>query len=152
MIMSIAGEARFQAGLQLYLKRHAYANAESEDLWEALEEEVELGEGMALPHFARAWTQQEGHPLLTVALDADKGALSVAQERFLYLHEEETEAQRGELWPVFVTYFSDLDGEPKSFWLNDSSKTHRSQPTRSLGRKGGRWTCQRIPASRGPPG
>ena len=38
MLHNYIGDDLFRKGMEIYLKRHAYANAFTEDLWEALEE------------------------------------------------------------------------------------------------------------------
>ena len=52
----------FSKGLCIYLKRHAYKNASTEDLWKALEE----SSGQPVGTIMRHWTQQMGYPIVTV--------------------------------------------------------------------------------------
>lgn len=48
--------------LLLILKKHAYSNAKTEDLWAALEE----GSGEPVNKLMNSWTQQKGYPVVSV--------------------------------------------------------------------------------------
>jgi aminopeptidase N len=65
----------------LYLTRHAYANAETVDLWEALEEVS----GKPVKKMMAGYTRQPGYPVLLVKSQEKKGTLSLdlQQKRFL---------------------------------------------------------------------
>ena len=56
MLRAWLGEKEFQAGLQLYLKRHSYSNAQTDDLWRALEEAT----GQPVGKVANNWTKLMG--------------------------------------------------------------------------------------------
>lgn len=82
MIYAVLGHANFQKGLQIYMKRHAYSNTRTADLWRAWEEAsgVEVGKLMS------SWTLQMGCPLVSVkeaTWGADKVTLAVEQSWFL---------------------------------------------------------------------
>ncbi|OGE30746.1 hypothetical protein A3C59_03455 [Candidatus Daviesbacteria bacterium RIFCSPHIGHO2_02_FULL_36_13] len=62
MLWKYLGEKDFRDGLRHYLKRHAYANASTEDLWKALEEVS----GKPVGKIMANWTSKPGHPLVTV--------------------------------------------------------------------------------------
>lgn len=62
MLNSYLGPDKFQAGLQNYLKKHAYKNTDTIDLWTALEETSK----MPVVSFMSKWTNQSGFPILTV--------------------------------------------------------------------------------------
>jgi aminopeptidase N len=59
------------------LKKHAYGNATTEDLWNALSDAsgVRVRDNMAL------WIQEVGYPVLTVAEEID--GIGVEQSRFI---------------------------------------------------------------------
>ncbi|KAA6372981.1 MAG: putative Aminopeptidase 2, partial [Streblomastix strix] len=63
MMFNFIGEESFKVGFTNYLKKHAYKNAVSTDLWEALAESSGFKE---LPQMMQSWTQQEGFPLVSV--------------------------------------------------------------------------------------
>jgi len=80
MLESYLGPAEFRAGVQMYIKRHAEANAVAADLWKALEE----ASGQPVAQIAKAWIKQPGFPLVTLSTESRRDAtdLHVKQERF----------------------------------------------------------------------
>ena len=63
MLASYVGEDDFRRGLQVYLRRHQYGNASTEDLWQALAEES----GKPVKAVMDTWTKQSGYPVLSVS-------------------------------------------------------------------------------------
>lgn len=51
-----------QRSLASYIKKHAYSNAKTEDLWAALEE----GSGEPVKKLMTTWTKQMGYPVVSV--------------------------------------------------------------------------------------
>ncbi len=92
MIANIVGAENFRDGLRVYLKRHAYKNTTTQDLWRALSETSNINVG----EFMSPWTRQTGFPYIVAEQHGDK--LRVRQQRFLVSGEEELESQ----WPVFL--------------------------------------------------
>jgi puromycin-sensitive aminopeptidase len=82
MLEQYLGADAFREGIRLYLRRHAYGNAETTDLWDALE--------AAAQRPARAlmdsWIFQPGYPLIDI--DKDASGLVFAQRIFRYLQDE----------------------------------------------------------------
>ncbi len=76
MLAAYLGAEVFRRGLQRYLERHQYANATTEDLWQALSEES----GKPVKHIMDTWTKQTGYPLLSVEMDG--GGVGLHQTRF----------------------------------------------------------------------
>ncbi len=76
MIESYVGEKDFQKGLSLYLKTHKFGNAETEDLWSALEKVSKKPVGKIMKN----WTSKPGYPLVSVEKKGD--ILEVKQARF----------------------------------------------------------------------
>src|SRR5262249_43402566 len=86
----VIGETAFRDGLRLYLKEHAYANAEWSDLVHAFER----ASGRKLARFAESWIQQRGMPRVTVDWPCEGGKLrrvTLAQENVL---------GESTLWPI----------------------------------------------------
>ncbi|GAC1422748.1 MAG: M1 family metallopeptidase [Candidatus Velthaea sp.] len=82
MLESYLGEATFRRGIRAYIAAHKYSNSTTADLWKALE----ASSGKPVAQIARAWTEQSGFPLVTVAATcaADgRRTLALAQKRFL---------------------------------------------------------------------
>ncbi|KAJ3562442.1 hypothetical protein NPX13_g8566 [Xylaria arbuscula] len=77
MLVNHLGEKTFLKGVGAYLRKHAYGNAKTEFLWEALSE----ASGTNVPELMGNWIEKIGHPLVTVA--EEPGQISIKQNRFL---------------------------------------------------------------------
>lgn len=73
------GNERFRQGLNLYLKTHQYSNAETADLWRALQDYAP--DGVDVGTVMDSWTRQMGFPLVTV--NRTESGFTVTQKRFL---------------------------------------------------------------------
>ncbi|HEV8308359.1 MAG TPA: M1 family metallopeptidase, partial [Methylomirabilota bacterium] len=102
MLEQHLGPETFRDGVRLYLNRHAYANAETTDLWRALGDAGRL----PIPDVMDAWVFRPGYPLVSV--EADGPRLRLGQRRFTYL---EPDAAESGLWRVPVTIRAALDGQ-----------------------------------------
>lgn len=91
MLNKYLGDDDFRDGLRVYLKRHAYGNTDTVDLWAAWEEVS----GKPVTTFMRAWTQQSGYPIVHADVQAD--ALTLSQERF-YLNPAAN--KQAATWPI----------------------------------------------------
>lgn len=101
MLHGYLGEQAFRDGLRHYLKRHAYSNASTRDLWASLEEVS----GKPVKQFMHAWTTLPGFPLVSVAKTKD--GLRLSQERFYMQKPAERDGFR---WPVpLLTQISDME-------------------------------------------
>ncbi|RKP04556.1 peptidase family M1-domain-containing protein [Thamnocephalis sphaerospora] len=78
MLSNYMGRDTFLAGIRRYLKRHAFANASTDDLWRALSEES----GLDISEFMTLWTRRIGYPVLTIT-NSDENTFTVRQNRFL---------------------------------------------------------------------
>jgi len=77
MLAKYLGEDVFLKGVSNYLKKHAYSNTKTDDLWKALSG----ASGKDVVRLMQTWTKKIGYPVVTVTEKAD--ALSVRQNRFL---------------------------------------------------------------------
>ncbi len=91
MIESYLGAPRFAKGIALYLKRFQYANAQSADLWRALEEVS----SEPILEIMGTWIRRPGYPILSVRKEGSQ--LHLSQRRFLLEGEESAEP-----WPIPV--------------------------------------------------
>ena len=57
-----------QRSLASYIKKYAYSNVTTEDLWAALEEES----GQPVKNLMNTWTKQQGYPVVSVKVNAGK--------------------------------------------------------------------------------
>lgn len=76
MLQAYLGAEAFRDGLRYYLKKHAYGNTETNDLWAAL---AHAG-GQPVREFMHAWIAEPGYPLLKVK--KSNGTLHLTQQRF----------------------------------------------------------------------
>jgi len=74
MLRRELGDDTFWAGVQQYLKSHAYGVVETNDLQRALE----LVSGRSLERFFDSWVYRPGHPELKVKVSWDDGLLSIS--------------------------------------------------------------------------
>jgi puromycin-sensitive aminopeptidase len=79
MLEQYLGEETFRNGIRRYLKQHAYANTETDDLWAALEAES----GQPVGDIMSGWIYQGGYPQLDVTATADGYRLEQRHFRFL---------------------------------------------------------------------
>jgi aminopeptidase 2 len=77
MVATYLGEDTFLKGITKYLKRHAYGNATTHDLWQALGEVSNID----VTSLMSAWTSEIGYPVLTVTESGSK--VKVQQHRYL---------------------------------------------------------------------
>ena len=108
---------RFREGIRNYMRRHQFANTETTDLWDAIEEVTDE----PVRRIMDSWIFQGGHPLVTVDLVHDEFGetptmLRVRQERFTYAGDTgdgDAEA-RAELeatqWAVPLIFTQSADG------------------------------------------
>ncbi|KAI9743848.1 MAG: Aminopeptidase 2 mitochondrial [Claussenomyces sp. TS43310] len=95
MISSYMGEEVFMAGIRLYLKRHAYGNTESSDLWKALGEVS----GKDVASIMDTWIRKVGYPFLTV-IETQSG-IKIKQNRFLQSADATAEENKT-IYPVLI--------------------------------------------------
>jgi aminopeptidase N len=77
MLYQFLGDYTFRAGIQAYMKKFAYKNAERKDLWEVL---ARLSK-KDVAKFMDGWVMQPGFPEVKVEKD-EKGILRATQGRF----------------------------------------------------------------------
>ena len=95
MLEQYLGADAFRDGIRLYLRRHEYGNAETTDLWDALEDSTHQPV-RALMH---SWIFQAGYPLISV--ERDRRGLRLSQRTFRYLQEEEAPERNWHV-PIFL--------------------------------------------------
>ncbi|KAF8246649.1 hypothetical protein K440DRAFT_655076 [Wilcoxina mikolae CBS 423.85] len=97
MLSSYLGVETFLNGVSNYLKKHAYGNATTEDLWAALGEEA----GTDVAAFMRNWIKTIGFPVLTIT--EQLGQITVRQNRFLSTGDVKPEEDTTTWWvPIML--------------------------------------------------
>lgn len=113
MLENYVGEAPFRDGIRLYIKRHAYSNTTTADLWAALEE----ASGKPVGAVASDWTERPGFPIIYASLIEEDGSrsLHLKQSRFTMGAPDETAAP----WSIPVTFASTEDmAQPTAVLFN----------------------------------
>jgi puromycin-sensitive aminopeptidase len=107
----------FRQGINRYLSGHQYQNAQTADLWSALED----ASRQPVTSIMDTWTGQMGYPVLEVSARHSAGGtdITLSQERFVYdrlLDRGEGEATT---WRVPVRVVGSGDSGPVSLVMND---------------------------------
>jgi puromycin-sensitive aminopeptidase len=95
MLEQYIGPDRFRTAVGTYLRRHAYGNTETEDLWSALETETDLAVGDVMS----TWIWQGGYPQVEAVLKGD--SVQLTQRRFSFSPSATSDtAQQPALWSI----------------------------------------------------
>jgi puromycin-sensitive aminopeptidase len=87
MLELFLGEETFRHGIVNYLAKHQYDNADTADLWEAIEEVVPaFSEKVTVTQLMNTWVFQPGYPLITVGESPVTGSVTFSQQLFRYLN------------------------------------------------------------------
>ena len=95
MISKYIGEETFIKGIRQYLKKHAYGNTQTGDLWAALSE----ASGKDVERVMDIWTKNVGYPVVTVTENPKDQEIHVKQNRFLRTADVKPEEDKT-LYPV----------------------------------------------------
>lgn len=102
MLSTQLGLDTFLKGVSNYLKKHAYGNARTVDLWNALSEVS----GTDVTKSMSDWTLKIGFPIVTVT-EKDNGDVTVRQDRFLSTGDVEA-AENETVWTIPLS----ITGQP----------------------------------------
>lgn len=118
MLEQFLGAEEFRKGISLYLRKHQYANTETGDLWDALQESSKE----PVRRLMDSWIFQQGFPIVSVETAADGRSLKISQRRFFYLPPDNPEAQ---LWhvPIRATVKTDRGVEAYKVLLTAEQTT-----------------------------
>lgn len=82
MVNALVGPEKFREGLQLYMRRHAYGNTETHDLWQSWSEVS----GINVAEVMATWTTRLGYPYVRVVSESWSGSqveITLEQSWFL---------------------------------------------------------------------
>ena len=113
MLQLWIGEDNFRSGLQQYLKKFAYSNALTEDLWD------ELGKASGFPvhDVMSCWTSKMGFPLISVDIvswEGSKITLKLSQSKFA---NGDTSTQ----WKIPVSYITQSNQTHTAFIMDSQT-------------------------------
>ena len=113
MISAYLGEQTFLEGIRHYIKKHAYGNTKTEDLWAALSG----ASGKPVEKIMDIWTKYVGYPVVTVTENDSSASIHVKQNRFLRTGDVKPEEDTT-LYPVFLGLRT-KDGVNEDLTLSD---------------------------------
>jgi aminopeptidase 2 len=117
MISKYLGEDVFLEGVRRYVKKHAWGNTQTGDLWAALSE----ASGKDVSNLMDIWTKHVGYPVITVSEDESKNTITLEQHRFLRTADVKPEEDKT-LYPVILG-LKTKSGIGKDLMLADRSTT-----------------------------
>lgn len=86
MLELFLGEDEFRKGIVNYLAKHAYDNADTPDLWAAIEEvTARFSTDVTVTDLMNTWVFQPGYPVVTVEESEVSGSITLKQQMFRYL-------------------------------------------------------------------
>jgi aminopeptidase N len=101
------GDEDFRDGLRLYLKDHAYSNAEWADLIRAFElASAQAGHRKDVQSWADAWILRRGMPQVEARWRCEKGRIAD-----FTLHQEDV-LKQGYIWPMSNEVLAEMPSEP----------------------------------------
>ncbi len=118
MFEAYLGPDVFRDGIRRYMKAHAYSNASSADLWNAMGKV----DGRSVGQIAAGWTEQPGFPVISADASCDaqgKRTLTLSQRRFLLQGSD----PNGSHWNVPLQIRSGADGVPQAVLLIRDGQT-----------------------------
>jgi aminopeptidase N len=118
MLEAYLGPDVFRDGIRAYMKEHAFSNATTADLWNALS----ATSGRNVGDIASDWTAQPGFPLVSVAASCDaegKRTVTLSQKRFLLRGTDPKPSH----WIVPLQIRSGLDSPPQPLLLTQDGQT-----------------------------
>ena len=119
MLELYIGEDVFRKGCQIYMAKHAFANTETADLWNALQTAVnEAGLNIPVAEMMDTWVFQQGFPLVTASRSGNK--LQVRQQAFRYLNEQ---GKKNQLWYVPLAVRGSVSSDEKCFVLSEAEQS-----------------------------
>ena len=97
MISKYLGEDIFLQGVRDYIRKHAYGNTQTSDLWSALAK----ASNKPVQDVMDIWTKKVGFPVVSVSENPSKSSISVQQNRFLRTGDVRPEEDQT-LYPIML--------------------------------------------------
>lgn len=115
MLEHYLGEEVFRKGLRVYMKKFAYKNAATKDLWKALEQVS----GKPVQKIMANFTRQPGFPVVKVERNkSNPSTLKLSQERFLFDGGKDTKKT---IWQVPLVIRREKEKKPVIGLLKSAS-------------------------------
>ncbi|KAH6709252.1 peptidase family M1-domain-containing protein [Leptodontidium sp. MPI-SDFR-AT-0119] len=123
MVSKYLGEDVFMQGIRDYLKKHAYGNTQTGDLWAALSK----ASGKDVEKVMDIWTKKIGYPVVSVTENEAGNSIHVKQNRFLRTGDVKPEEDTI-LYPVFLGLRT-KDGVDESLVLSTREEDFKVKDT-----------------------
>ncbi|KAK6587385.1 hypothetical protein PZA11_000675 [Diplocarpon coronariae] len=123
MVSKYLGEDVFMQGIRDYLKKHAYGNTETGDLWSALSK----ASGKDVEAVMDIWTKHVGFPVVSVTENEGEKSIHLKQNRFLRTGDVKPEEDKV-LYPVFLGLRT-KEGVDESLVLSSREKDFKVKDT-----------------------
>ena len=134
MLEHFVGEKNFQKGLQKYLTKHQYDNAQGSDLWNAIGQVSK----QPIDKMMKTWINQVGFPLLEVKRNTS--TLTLKQSRFL-LEDDKNPSKKTWSIPLVI---EEGNQRMKKLMTKKSEKIHLKNKDRNFIINSGRTGFYRI--------
>jgi len=136
MMSHFLGEDAFQKGLEHFLKKNLYKNADSSQLWEAIQEAGVTS--IDVSSVMDSWISQTGYPVVTAERVYGHNMVNFKQARF-FLSGAKNDTT---LWKVPISYTTkdslDFSDTKPKVWLNEKSLT------KSIGASPSSWFLANV--------
>ncbi|MGA8270043.1 MAG: M1 family metallopeptidase [Candidatus Sulfotelmatobacter sp.] len=121
MLESYLGEETFRAGINAYIQRHQYANATTDDFWDAQAKTSKKPVDQIMPTFVK----QAGVPIINVKSQCSGSSTNVMLDQRRYFYDREKfQAPNAEIWEVPLCLKSSAgNGTPKCELLTKKQET-----------------------------
>jgi len=120
MVESYLGEETFRAGINAYLKQHAYANATAEDFWDAQAKTSKEPVDKIMP----TWVRQAGEPIVNVKAQCSGNSASITlTQRRYYFDRSKFESPNDQLWQIPICLKGSAAGASKCELLTKKEET-----------------------------
>ncbi|KAK2565369.1 Glutamyl aminopeptidase [Acropora cervicornis] len=112
MLHNFLGDEIFRGGVKRYLTKHAFGNAETKDLWDAMTEAIQAaGKTTNIRKMMNTFILQMGYPVVTVTKSSKPNTYVASQSRFLYYQPPTTQKRsvgspHNYKWVIPFSYFS----------------------------------------------
>jgi aminopeptidase N len=119
MFEAYLGPEVFRDGIRSYMKAHAFSNATTADLWNALS----AASGKNVAEIASGWTEQPGFPLVSVKAHCDAAGartIGLSQKRFILGGGEDPKNLR---WTVPLHVRIGEGGAPQGVLLTEENQS-----------------------------
>ncbi len=114
MLVNHLGKATFMKGLREYLKKYAYSNAVTENLWTALSK----ASGKNVSKLMDTWVKKMGYPIVYVDQKNDDNWVTFAQEKYCAVKSKEN--KYNQVWTVPLNIIDGANGKILKYVMDDT--------------------------------